>query len=158
AVRYADGGASILHVVDLDGARTGEQENARVIARICASVDVPVEVGGGIRSRERAETLFDVGVDRVVLGTRAVEEPEFALGLAGALPEKVAVGLDYRTTGDRREVAVRGWESGSGRDLIELVAAFAEAPLAAVIATDIGQDGTLGGPDLEGYRVLLAAT
>jgi phosphoribosylformimino-5-aminoimidazole carboxamide ribotide isomerase len=110
----------------------------------------------------RVAELFEVGVDRVVLGTRAVEEPEFALALAAAHPGRIALGLDHRrvtTDGvERREVAVRGWEAGSGRDLFEVLAEFEAAPFAAVIATDIGQDGTLEGADLLGYIALLGAT
>jgi len=162
AVRYEKAGATRLHVVDLDAARTGAPTNAEVVAAITRTVAIPVEVGGGVRTAERAEELFGAGVDRVVLGTRAVEEPAFALELATAYPGRIALGLDHRRVtvdgAERREVAVRGWEAGSGRDLFEVLAAFETAPFAAVIATDIGQDGTLEGPDLAGYVALLGAT
>jgi phosphoribosylformimino-5-aminoimidazole carboxamide ribotide isomerase len=162
ATRYEKAGASILHVVDLDAARTGVAENATEIARIVASVRIPVEVGGGVRSFERARELFGLGVARVVLGTAAIEDPDFARSLAGAYPGQVVLGLDYRSTlvhgVTRRAVAVRGWEQDAGVDLLDVVARHADDPIAAVVATDIGHDGTLEGPDLDGYRALLAAT
>jgi phosphoribosylformimino-5-aminoimidazole carboxamide ribotide isomerase len=162
AIRYEAAGAAILHVVDLDAARTGEPTNGAVIAKIAASVAIPVEVGGGVRTPARAEELFDAGVARVVLGTRAVEEPAFAVELATAHPGQVVLGLDYRITtahrSPRREVAVRGWEVGSGSEIVALLGEYRDAPFCALVATDIGQDGTLEGPDLEGYETLLGAT
>jgi len=162
AVRYEKSGAAFLHVVDLDAARTGEPMNENVIARIVQSVEIPIEVGGGIRSTERAAELFAVGVARVVLGTRAVEEPAFAVDLARRYPGQVVLGLDYRrvSTGgvERRKVSVRGWEADSGVELHDLVELFESTPFAAIVATDIGQDGTLDGPDVDGYQALVGST
>jgi phosphoribosylformimino-5-aminoimidazole carboxamide ribotide isomerase len=159
---YAEGGASRLHVVDLDGARSGNGENDAVIAAIAAAVSIPIEVGGGVRSIERASTLLVYGVDRVVMGTAAVEEPDLLAEIAARFPGRVAVGLDHRSvTADgvtRRELAVRGWEVGSGLDLAEVLAKMAALELAGVIVTDIGRDGTLAGPDLAGLASVLEAT
>lgn len=145
-------GAPWIHVVDLDAARTGEPLNRQVIAAIAAAVSVPVQVGGGIRDRASAEALFDAGVARVVLGTAAIEDPELVRRLAADHP--VAVGLDARSG----EVAVRGWVEGSGRDLLESVRGFSDAGVAALIVTEIGRDGTLEGPDLDGLAGVLGAT
>jgi phosphoribosylformimino-5-aminoimidazole carboxamide ribotide isomerase len=149
---FADAGAPWIHVVDLDAARTGQPVNRAVIGRIAEAVDVPVQTGGGVRDEASAEALIGSGVRRVVLGTAALEQPALVHRLARQVP--VAVGLDARG----REVAVRGWEKGSGRDLLEVAAEFAEAGVEALVVTEIGRDGTLEGPDLEGLAEVLEAT
>jgi phosphoribosylformimino-5-aminoimidazole carboxamide ribotide isomerase len=159
---YADGGATRLHVVDLDAARSGIGHNDNVVAAIATSVKIPIEVGGGVRSLERAHELFSAGVDRVIVGTSAIEDPQLLVRMAGRFPGQVAVGLDHRSRlvdgQERREVALRGWELGSGVDLFEVLARIESLALAAVIVTDISRDGTLEGPDLEGLAAVLAAT
>ena len=149
---FADAGAPWIHVVDLDAARTGEPVNRPVVAAIAAAVDVPVQTGGGVRTAADAEALVAAGVARVVLGTAALEDPDLVRQLAPRLP--VAVGLDARAG----EVAVRGWEEGSGRDVLDVARGFADAGVAALVVTDIGVDGTLAGPDLDGLAQVLAAT
>ncbi|MBS1847678.1 MAG: 1-(5-phosphoribosyl)-5-[(5-phosphoribosylamino)methylideneamino]imidazole-4-carboxamide isomerase [Actinobacteria bacterium] len=160
---FAAAGAEWLHVVDLDAARTGRAHNLDVIGAICAAVDVPVQSGGGVRDRAKAEALFDAGVARLVVGTAALDDPGFVAELAAAHPGGVAVGLDARATVDdtgatRWSVAVRGWETDSGRDLLDIVGVFAEAGVAALIVTEIGRDGTMAGPDRDGLSKVLAAT
>lgn len=152
ALAFQAEGAPWIHVVDLDAARTGEPRNRDVVAAIAAAVDVPVQTGGGIRDRDAALALFDAGVSRVVLGTAALEDPALVRSLAAEHP--VAVGLDARG----RDVAVRGWLEGSGEDLLDLAAAFADAGVAALVVTEIGRDGTLEGPDVSGLAAVLAAT
>ncbi len=154
AERYAAAGARWIHVVDLDAARTGTPENRPVIAAIAAAVGpgVKIQASGGVRDRAAAEALVACGVDRVVIGTAAVEHPELVAGLAEEHP--VAVGIDTRG----RDVAVRGWTEGSGVDLFDLLARFAGTGVAAVIVTDISRDATLAGPDLDGLAAVLAAT
>lgn len=154
ARRFAEAGAEWIHVVDLDAARTGKAHNLAHIAAICAAVDVPVQSGGGVRDAAKAEALFAAGVRRVVVGTAALEHPEFVEELARAHPGRVAVGLDAR---DGR-VATRGWETDSGRDLLELATGFENVGVAALIVTEIGRDGTMDGPDLEGLGRVLEAT
>jgi phosphoribosylformimino-5-aminoimidazole carboxamide ribotide isomerase len=149
---FADAGARWIHVVDLDAARTGSPLNRGVIAAICDAVDVPIQTGGGVRSEEAADALFDAGVARVVLGTAALENPDLVRALAAR--HAVAVGLDARG----REVAVRGWEEGSGKDLLDVARGFADAGVEALIVTEIGRDGTLEGPDLDGLGEVLEAT
>ena len=152
ACAFAAEGAEWIHVVDLDAARTGDPKNRAVIAAIAAAVDVPVQTGGGVRSERDADELLAAGVARVVLGTAALEQPELVRVLARRAP--VAVGLDARG----REVAVRGWEQGSGRDLLDVAREFADAGVEALVVTEIGRDGTLGGPDLDGLGEVLEAT
>lgn len=149
---FADAGARWIHVVDLDAARTGSPLNRGVIAAICDAVDVPIQTGGGVRSEEAADALFAAGVARVVLGTAALENPDLVRALAAR--HAVAVGLDARG----REVAVRGWEEGSGKDLLDVARGFADAGVEALIVTEIGRDGTLEGPDLDGLGEVLEAT
>ena len=152
ACAFADAGAPWIHVVDLDGARRGAPAHGPQIAAIAAAVDVPVQTGGGIRDEAAAERLFDAGVARVVLGTVALEDPALVTRLAGRHP--VAVGLDARAG----NVAVHGWEQTSARPVLDVVRQFAAAGIAALVVTDIGRDGTLGGPDLAGLGEVLAAT
>jgi len=152
---YAAAGARWIHVVDLDAARTGTPENRPVIAAVAAAVGpvgVKVQASGGVRDQASAEELLGCGVDRVVLGTASVENPELVRELAGH--HQVAVGIDFRG----RDVAVRGWTEGSGVGLFDLLARFDGSGVAAVIVTDIGRDATLAGPDLEGLAGVLDAS
>jgi phosphoribosylformimino-5-aminoimidazole carboxamide ribotide isomerase len=149
---FAAAGATWIHVVDLDAARSGEPVNRSVIARIVAAVAgrAQVQAGGGVRSVEAARALAELGVARVVMGSAAVNDPERVVAAAEVVP--VAVGLDHRDG----EVAVHGWTAGSGRDLFELLGAYPTA--AAFVITNIARDGMLTGPDLEGLAAAAAAT
>lgn len=160
---FADAGAQWIHVVDLDAARSGVATNREVIGAIAQAVraqKVRVQSGGGVRSHDAARALFDVGVARVVIGTAAVEEPALVSVVATAAPAGgVAVGIDARRLADGSyEVAVRGWAVGAGRGLIETVRSLEGAGAAAVVVTEIGRDGMLTGPDLEGLGAVLAET
>ncbi|CAB4600200.1 unannotated protein [freshwater metagenome] len=152
AVAFAEAGAAWIHVVDLDAARSGTPRNREIIAAIADAVSVPIQTGGGIRDEASADALFAVGVTRIVLGTAALEQPQLVRSLASRM--SVAVGLDARG----REVAVRGWEEGSGRDILDVAKEFADAGVEALIVTEIGRDGTLSGPDLVGLGDVLDAT
>jgi phosphoribosylformimino-5-aminoimidazole carboxamide ribotide isomerase len=147
-------GARWLHVVDLDAARTGVAENRAVVARIAAAVrpHTAVQCGGGVRDQASAEALLSCGVDRVVVGTAALENPGFVRELASHHP--VAVSLDVRGS----EVATRGWTERSGRTLGEVLPVLEDAGVAALVVTDIGRDGTLGGPDIDGLAQVLEST
>jgi phosphoribosylformimino-5-aminoimidazole carboxamide ribotide isomerase len=134
-------GAGLVHLVDLDAA-TGRGENRAVIAQITQELGVPVEVGGGIRSREAAEELLRLGVDRVVIGTAAVKQPALVRELIAAHgPERVVVSLDARGL----EVATHGWAQGSGVMVADLTPTLADAGLETLIFTDVTRDGTLRG-------------
>ncbi len=153
ALRFEADGARWIHVVDLDAARTGEPANLPVIAAIAGAVSCKLQVGGGVRNGEAARVLLDAGVERVVIGTAAVEQPELVDDLAARHPGHVAVGLDARGN----DVAVRGWVEGAGADLLELSRRFAASGVSALIVTEIGRDGTLAGPDLAQLGSVLAA-
>lgn len=148
---FADAGAPWIHVVDLDAARTGEAVNRPVIAAIAQAVATPIQTGGGVRSDENALPLLEAGVRRVVIGTAALEDPAWARSLAERYPGRVALGLDVRG----REVAVRGWVEGSGRQLADVAAEFDDAGFAALIVTQINVDGAGTGPDIDLYAELL---
>lgn len=154
AKEFEADGASWIHVVDLDAARTGRPENRAIVAAIAGAVAIPVQAGGGIRDEFSAEALLGGGVTRIVLGTAALEDPGLLRRVAHRHPGRVAVGLDAR----HGEVAVRGWTAGSGRTLAEVLAEVEDAPLGAIVVTDITRDGMLGGPDLHGLGAVLAAT
>ncbi|HEV3366442.1 MAG TPA: 1-(5-phosphoribosyl)-5-[(5-phosphoribosylamino)methylideneamino] imidazole-4-carboxamide isomerase [Acidimicrobiales bacterium] len=159
ARRFAAAGAPWLHVVDLDAARAGRPANRATVLAIAAAVDIPVQSGGGVRSEADVDELLSGGVARVVLGTAALDDPQLVQAMAGRHPGRVAVGIDYRQdAGGVTEVAVRGWEQGSGRTVEDVLAGLADAGVAAVIVTAIERDGMLNGPDLEGLRAVLAMT
>ena len=152
-------GAERLHVVDLDAARDGIGRNRALVAAIAGAVAVPVEAGGGVRSEEDIAVLLDAGVARVVLGTAALEDPEFLVRCATGHPGGVVLGLDYRRREDGElEAASRGWLRVSGRTVAEVLAEAAALPLAAVVVTAIERDGTLRGPDMAGLATILEST
>lgn len=151
---FAADGAPWIHVVDLDAARTGDPRNRSVVAAVAAAVDVPVQAGGGVRDDGVADALLTGGVRRVVVGTAALDDPDWVRRLAARYPGRVAIGLDARG----RDVAVRGWVEGSGHDLVEVARRFDDAGVAALVVTEIGRDGTLAGPALDQLADVLAAT
>lgn len=146
ARHWVERGAGLVHLVDLDAA-TGRGENRRMIELIAQELGVPVEVGGGIRSREAAEALFRGGVQRVVIGTAAIQHPELVQELIEAHgPERVVVSLDARLNGQGGlEVATHGWAQGSGLHVAEVTPGLALAGLETLIFTDVTRDGTLKG-------------
>lgn len=157
AADFAHDGATYLHVVDLDGARDGASTNLHTIQKICEHVSIPVEVGGGIRSRETAEQLFAVGVARIILGTSAVEDPallDMLLSTYG--PEKIVVGLDARESGTK--IATRGWETKTDLDVVDFAKTLATRGITRIIYTDIARDGTLTFPNFEMMEKLILET
>ena len=162
AAGYIEAGARWIHVVDLDGARTGVPHERAVlggIVRLADEAGVEVEFGGGIRSEDDAEEVLDSGVSRVVLGTAALEEPALAGRSARRWPGRVAVGLDYRVGEDGvAEAQAQGWLAGSGQSLTELLELWQHDPIGAVVATSVARDGMLSGPDLTGLQELLEST
>jgi len=152
ARHWCDLGAKRLHVVDLDGARTGSQLNAEAVRAIVTGVSVPVELGGGVRDLETIARWLDVGIDRVFLGTAAVENPGLVAEACAKYAGRIAAAADAR---DGR-IAVRGWEAGTGEAVADFIRRMSEAGVVAVSYTDIGLDGRLLGPDVQGIRALLA--
>jgi phosphoribosylformimino-5-aminoimidazole carboxamide ribotide isomerase len=154
ALSWEKQGAGRLHLVDLDAARSGQPHNDAVIRRITAALSIPVQLGGGVRTAERAEELLACGLDRVILGTAALEDPQLVRDLARRHPHRIVVGIDARDG----LVATRGWIEASSVSATELAAGFAGSGIAAIISTDISTDGTLAGPNLEALRQMALAS
>ncbi len=141
-------GAKRLHLVDLDGAKSGEPINDLSIKEIQRSISIPIQIGGGIRKIDRAKELFDIGIDRIILGTVAIENPSLVEKLSKEYPKQIAVGIDAK----EGLVATRGWLRQSEITSLELTKRFNDLELAAIISTDISTDGTLKGPNLKALR------
>ncbi|MFB6282042.1 MAG: 1-(5-phosphoribosyl)-5-[(5-phosphoribosylamino)methylideneamino]imidazole-4-carboxamide isomerase [Haloferacaceae archaeon] len=153
AERWVEAGARTLHLVDLDGAFEGERANAPVIARVADAVDAELQVGGGIRTREDAADLLDAGVERVILGTAAVEHPDLVADLAADYPEGVIVSLDARDD----EVVVEGWTAGTGLEPAEAARRYADRGAAGVLYTDVDVEGRLAGVRADRVRRVVDA-
>ena len=143
ARRWVDSGAETLHLVDLDGAFEGERENAEAIDAVLSAVpdDVGVQLGGGIRTAEDALALLDQGVDRVILGTAAVENPDIVAEISAEYPEGVLVSLDAKDG----EVVVSGWTEGTGLDPAEAATRYEELGAGGILFTDVDVEGQLEG-------------
>lgn len=151
---FVAAGARRLHVVDLDGAKAGAPVQADLVGRMVEAAGVPCQLGGGVRTREAAAAYLAAGVERVVLGSAAVERPELLESLAHEHPGRIVLGLDAR---DGR-VALRGWLETTGLTAVEVARRHAGLPLAGVVYTDIAKDGMLAGPNLEALAEMIAAT
>lgn len=154
ARQFADQGFSWLHVVDLDGAFAGASKNADAVAAIREAVDLPIQLGGGIRTMAQIEAWLAKGITRVILGTVAVREPQLVRAACAAFPGQIAVGIDARGG----KVAVEGWAESSELEAAELAARFADAGVCAIIYTDIARDGLLKGLNIESTLSLARAT
>lgn len=152
AVHWANAGATRIHVVDLDGAVQGEPRNRRPITEIATRVHAKVQVGGGIRDLGTIDAYLDMGIDRVILGTAALENPSLVERACAKHPGRIVVGIDAR--GGR--VAVRGWAETSAMQAIDLAQQLGSVGVAAIIYTDIARDGMLSGPNLEATASLAA--
>ncbi|MEM7527073.1 MAG: 1-(5-phosphoribosyl)-5-[(5-phosphoribosylamino)methylideneamino]imidazole-4-carboxamide isomerase [Pseudomonadota bacterium] len=147
---FAAAGCEWLHIVDLNGAFAGKPVNATAVDAILAAVEIPVQLGGGIRSRETIEDWLGRGVARVILGTVALRDPDLVRRAARAHPGQVAVGIDAR----EGRVAVEGWVETSDVTAVELARRFEDAGVAAIIYTDIERDGAMQGPNVEATAAL----
>jgi phosphoribosylformimino-5-aminoimidazole carboxamide ribotide isomerase len=151
AKRWVAEGAARLHLVDLDGAASGQPVNSKIIAAITAAVgEVDVQVGGGIRDEESIEAYLDAGVRYVILGTQAVNMPHFLRDACTEYPGHIIVGLDARDG----KVAIDGWSKLSQHSVLDMAQHFERDGVEAIIYTDIGRDGMLGGADVEGVLEL----
>lgn len=153
ARRWVGEGATWLHVVDLDGAFQGRPVHADVIARIVRAIDIPVEVGGGLRAPENIRVLLDAGAARAIVGTRAVTDPAMLAAMADAFGDRLAVGIDARDG----MAQVRGWVETSTRTAADLAAAVAAAGVRTVIYTDTATDGMLSGVNAEAMAAMCDA-
>jgi len=151
AKHWASLGAELLHVVDLDGAFTGEQKNFNRIREIRNAIDIPIEVGGGIRDVERIEKLVSLGVDRVILGTSAAKDPDMVRKACEKFPGKVLVGIDAK----EGKVAVKGWVEVTELNAIDFALQMRDAGTAGIIYTDISRDGMLSGPNVKAMEKMV---
>ena len=155
AERWVGDGAKWLHVVDLNAAFEGEQRNLHIIKQIVAAARVPIQCGGGVRSLEAADALFQVGVARVIIGTLAIEQPEVVEELLGKYStERIGVGIDARDG----LVAVRGWAEVTRIKALDLVSQLERMGVRTVVFTDIATDGALEGPNVPALNALLQYT
>ena len=153
ALKWAGMGAEFLHLVDLDGALAGEGKNMPVIERILQSVNIPVQLGGGIRNLETIEKLLALGVTRLILGSAAVKNPQLVEEACKKYPGHIAVGIDAKNG----EVAIEGWGKGSGVAATELAKQMAAYGVGTIIYTDISRDGMLSGVNVEATAALARA-
>jgi len=144
AMKWESQGAEYLHVVDLDGARSGNSENAEIIKQIASKLTIPVQLGGGIRSLDTIETLLSKGVSRVILGTSAVNDQDMLRTALKEYKDKIAVGIDAKDG----MVAIHGWEKTSDFTAIEFARRVEVLGTKTIIYTDISRDGMLKGPNL----------
>lgn len=154
AKRWLDQGARRIHLVDLDGAFAGEPRNAQVVREVCdISGDVPVQIGGGIRSLETAQAYIDAGVQYLIIGTLAVKAPDFVDGLCQRFPDHVIVGLDANDG----FVATEGWAEASTVTAVSLAQRFQDVGVSAIVYTDISRDGMMQGVNTEATAALADA-
>ena len=144
AKKWEGMGAKVLHVVDLDGAFTGSQQNLKRIIDIRKSVKMTIEVGGGIRSITAVDKLISAGINHVIIGTAAIEDPAFVMEACSKFPGKIFIGIDAKDG----KVAVKGWEEVSAIDAKELAKRVETVGIAGIIYTDISRDGMLTGPNI----------
>ena len=153
ARHWVDEGADCLHLVDLDGARDGKLINGEVIEAIVNSVDVTFQLGGGIRDEAAIQRLLDLGLDRLVVGTQALKNPDWFREMASRYPGKLVLGIDARNG----MVATDGWLETSETSAIEMAKQFESESVAAIVYTDIAKDGMMAGPNLEAMREMQQA-
>ncbi len=154
AKRWVEQGAQQLHIVDLDGAKAGKPVNGSVIQAICDAVDVPIQLGGGIRTDNHLMDVFTWGVHWAVLGTKALQDPGWVRNCAFRFPNQIVLGLDARNG----FVATEGWLSTSTTKATDLVKLVDESPLFALVYTDIAKDGMMAGPNFEQLNEMRKAT
>ncbi|MEM8656078.1 MAG: 1-(5-phosphoribosyl)-5-[(5-phosphoribosylamino)methylideneamino]imidazole-4-carboxamide isomerase [Pseudomonadota bacterium] len=150
---FVDAGCQWLHLVDLNGAFAGAPINAAPVEAILSQCDVPTQLGGGIRDMATIEMWLSKGLQRVILGTVAVENPDLVRDAARAFPGHVAVGIDARGG----KVATKGWATETDVDATDLAKSFEDAGVAAIIYTDINRDGAMGGPNIPATQALAQA-
>jgi phosphoribosylformimino-5-aminoimidazole carboxamide ribotide isomerase len=153
ARRWVAAGARWLHVIDLDGARAGAPVQADVVASICRAVDVPVQVGGGLRDEDAVRAILEAGAARAIVGTVAVRDPALCERLCRTFPGRIAIGVDARDG----VVRVAGWMESSPLQATALATTVAGYGAAAIIYTDISRDGTERGPNLDDTRAVARA-
>ncbi len=154
ACQWEELGAKYLHLVDLDGAFSGKTANGTAVERIASTVNIPFQLGGGMRTRKAVEEAFQLGVSKVILGTMAVENPELLKELVEEYGERVIVGIDARNG----KVAIGGWKEDTVLNAEELAQRLESYGVKEIVYTDINRDGTLKGPNLEAIKKVARGT
>jgi phosphoribosylformimino-5-aminoimidazole carboxamide ribotide isomerase len=147
---FEDQGFKFLHIVDLDGAIAGNSANEKSVQEILKNINIPAQLGGGIRNLETIEKWLSLGINRVILGTVALQNPDLVRAAAKKFPNQIVVGIDAKDG----MVATHGWMEGSTTSVRELAKKFEDAGVAAIVYTDISRDGTGTGADFEGTKAL----
>ncbi|MCK4913787.1 MAG: 1-(5-phosphoribosyl)-5-[(5-phosphoribosylamino)methylideneamino]imidazole-4-carboxamide isomerase [Planctomycetes bacterium] len=153
AEQFSEAGAEWLHIVDLDGAKAGKPVNTGTISAIAALGLLKIEVGGGLRDEKSIEQLLEIGVERVIIGTKAVSDFRWFKEMTEKFSGKIALGIDARGS----KVATHGWTQDSTQDLIDFAVKASKLPIAAIIYTDITKDGMMTGPNFERTKALVDA-
>jgi phosphoribosylformimino-5-aminoimidazole carboxamide ribotide isomerase len=151
AARWSEAGATVIHVVDLDGAAAGEPRNLEALRRIRSASTATLQFGGGLRTDAAVEDALEAGADRVVLGTALVNNPDWVAGLCARLADRIVVGIDTRNG----KVATQGWLETSALTTDDVVARANDLGVRRALFTDIARDGTLEGPNLDGLRAVV---
>lgn len=154
AAHWQGCGARRLHLVDLDGAKEGTSVNFQAIEAVVANVDIPCELGGGVRNEETIRTLLSLGVNRLVIGTLALKEPDWFCDMAEKFPNRLVLGIDARNG----RVATDGWLETSSTLAVDLAKRFDRLPLAALVYTDIATDGMMKGPNFNEMTAMMNVT
>ncbi|HEU4480953.1 MAG TPA: 1-(5-phosphoribosyl)-5-[(5-phosphoribosylamino)methylideneamino]imidazole-4-carboxamide isomerase [Actinomycetota bacterium] len=154
AIGFCRAGARWLHIVDLDGAKTGTPANRELVLEVVKRSSCPVQAGGGMRSLDDVEEVLAAGANRAVLGTVALEDPDAMAKACKRYGERIAVSLDAKGG----ELASHGWTVGTGIPVLDAVKAFEDAGVSWFVYTDVSRDGTLGGPDVDGLLKVAGAT
>ncbi len=152
ALRWQEEGGEFLHIVDLDGAKSGGMNNFEVISRIAGALSIPIEVGGGIRDMQAVEKMLQAGAERVILGTSALRDAEFVKHAVDAYGNKIVVGIDAKDG----KVAVSGWEEVSNKSALDFAKEMEACGVQTLIYTDIATDGMLKGPNLAAMQEMTA--
>ena len=150
AQKWANAGAELIHVIDLDGAFEKSPQHLDAIKEILGSVDTPIQLGGGIRNEQTVRMYLELGVKRVIIGTEAIRNPEFVKKICKTFPDQIIVGIDAR----KGFVAIEGWTRTTDVEAIELAKQFEDCGVAAINFTDIHRDGMQTGPNIEETRKL----
>ncbi|MHC4508079.1 MAG: 1-(5-phosphoribosyl)-5-[(5-phosphoribosylamino)methylideneamino]imidazole-4-carboxamide isomerase [Planctomycetota bacterium] len=153
AREFSADGAQWLHIVDLDGAKIGRPVNTDTISSIASLGQLKIEVGGGLRDEASINQLLDIGIERVIIGTKAVSDFEWFSEMANKFSGRIVLGLDAKGS----KVATHGWTQDSSQTILEFAAEAAKLPIAAIIYTDIAKDGMMTGPNFERTRALVEA-
>lgn len=151
AKKWESSGAQLLHIIDLDGAFSGNQKNFEAIAKIRKSIKIQIQVGGGIREKGNVINLFSIGINRIIIGTKAIEDPEFLTYLCNKYPGRILIGIDAKNS----MVAIKGWEEITQVSAINLAKRLEMVGAAGIIYTDISKDGMMTGPNIEAVKEMV---